>query len=156
LKIVLSCTAFAAVAVLLPAARAHAATTANSHWLDCNSQAVRETPRIVWDRIQNATYTHRDIPGSFWTNATYRGDIARIICYESTFNYHAENAGHYGWFQMGMPQIAGAGVTFDSYWYGTARENPGWYQCTAGERYIRSRYGTPLAAWEHEANYGWY
>ncbi len=89
-------------------------------------------------------------------DGTYRDDIAKIVCYESTFNYHAENVGQYGWFQMNQPLIESEGVTWDQYWGGSSSEHPGWYQCTAGERYIHDRYRNPAVAWLHEQVYGWY
>ncbi len=129
---------------------------ANSHWQWCNSAAPGSAPAVLWARIASATDTHSDLPRSFWSNGTYRNDIARIVCYESTFGYHAENGPQYGWFQMNPPLIASEGVSWNEYWSGSSSEHPGWYQCTAGERYIHSRYGNPAVAWQHEADYGWY
>jgi hypothetical protein len=133
-----------------------ASVGANSHWDWCNSAAVGSAPAVLWTRIDSATYAHRDLPGSFWSDPTYRNDIVRIVCYESTFGYHAENGPQYGWFQMNPPLIESEGVTWNEYWSGSSTEHPGWYQCTAGERYIHSRYGNPAVAWLHEEVYGWY
>jgi hypothetical protein len=132
------------------------APRASANWRACNVHAAAEAPRVLWIEIKDATKGHRDIPASFWGNSIYRTDIARIICYESSFDKRATNSGHYGWFQMSRPNIAAAGVTFHQYWDGDLHGAIGWYQCTAGERYIRSRYGTPAAAWRHEADEGWY
>ena len=130
---------------------------ANSHWQWCNSYALRNTPPVLWSRIESATQAHKDVPGSFWSDGTYRDDIAKIVCYESTFEYHATNpSGFYGWFQMNQPLIASEGVTWNEYWGGSGTEHPGWYQCTAGERYIHGRYRNPAVAWLHEEDYGWY
>jgi len=129
---------------------------ANSHWQWCNSEAVSSAPAVLWSRIQSATGAHHDLPSTFWSDGTYRADIAKIVCYESTFNYHAENVGQYGWFQMNQPLIASEGVTWNEYWGGSSSEHPGWYQCTAGERYIHDRYRNPAVAWLHEEVYGWY
>jgi len=132
------------------------ARPANSHWSACQSSAVGQAPRSFWNRIRSATKHHHDIPGSFWTNGTYRDDIARIVCYESSFEYHAENGAQYGWFQMNKPLIESERVTFPQYWDGSHSDPPGWYEATAGERYIHSRYGNPANAWAHENAYGWY
>ncbi len=129
---------------------------ANSNWTLCNDTAVKSAPRAVWWRIQGATEDNSDIPASFWSNTGYRGDIAKIICYESTYDFHAENASQYGWFQMSQSLIASEHVSWTGYWYGTKAHLAGWYQCLAGERYILHRYHNPLAAWEHERDYGWY
>lgn len=138
------------------AAVAPAAPHANSHWTYCNDTAVTSAPKPVWWRIEGATKDHADIPATFWTNVHYRGDLAKIICYESTYDWHAVGPGQYGWYQMTPGLVATEGVSFAEYWDGTSTHEAGWYQCTAGERYILSRYGTPAAAWAHERDYGWY
>jgi hypothetical protein len=138
---------------LAVSAEAVVLATANSHWTSCNDTAAQDTPSIVWTRIHQAT-DQAGLPSDFWT--LYRLDIAKIICYESSYNWHAENVGQYGWYQMNKSLISSEGVSFSEYWYGTKYHAAGWYQCVAGERYIRSRYGTPAGAWSHERYYGWY
>jgi hypothetical protein len=140
-----------------PATAQEARPQASSQLTWCNSNAVSAAPSVLWTRIKSATADHSDIPSSFWSDATYRDDSARIACYESTFNYHAINpAGYYGWFQMSKSNIVSESVTFSDYWYGSSTQHAGWYQCTAEERYIHARYGNPAAAWQHELDYGWY
>ncbi|MGH9298005.1 MAG: hypothetical protein ACRDZP_08530 [Acidimicrobiales bacterium] len=148
----------AASLLALGGAAIHAspAEAANSHWVSCNDAAVRSTPGIVWIRIRQAADTHSDIPDYFYSSQTQRDDISKIICYESSFGWHAQNAGQYGWFQMSRSLIASEGVSFAQYWGGTRSYGAGFYQCTAGERYILRRYGTPANAWSHEYHYGWY
>src|ERR1039458_3278036 len=138
------------------AAISAASPKANSHWDWCDSQAVKYAPSYIWARIDGATSMHKDIPSTYWSDLEYRIDLARIICYESTFEYHAENVGQYGWFQMDSGLIYYEGVKFDEYWSGSPTEPAGWDQGAAAERYIHARYGTPVAAWAHEMNYGWY
>lgn len=138
------------------AATVSAVHPADSHWTTCNDDAATSAPAVVMWRIQGATEDNHDIPADFWTNTGYRGDIAKIICYESTYYWHAENGPQYGWFQMNQPLIGSEGVSWNEYWNGTSAHEAGWYQCLAGERYILHRYGNPLAAWEHERYYGWY
>jgi len=69
---------------------------------------------------------------------------------ESSWNVHAENpySGAYG-----IPQaLPGAKMaTAGPDWRTSARTQIRW-----GLRYIRSTYGSPLRAWEHEVTYGWY
>jgi hypothetical protein len=137
-------------------AGAPAMPDASSHWTWCDDNTVKAAPAVLWTRIESATGMHSDIPGTYWSDVTYRDDIAKIVCYESTFNYHAENAGQYGWFQMSSSLVVSEGVHFDEYWNGSKTEHAGWYQCTAGERYIHARYSNPAAAWAHEETYGWY
>lgn len=129
---------------------------ANSNWTACNDSAVKSAPGVLWERIKEATESHRDLPATFWSNIGYRGDIAKIVCYESSFDWHASNDGQYGWYQMSKSLISSEGVSWDEYWYGSKTAPAGWYQCVAGELYIKNRYGTPAAAWQHEKEYGWY
>lgn len=124
-------------------------------WSSCNSDAVSRAPHVVWNRIE-MTAGKNGIPVSYWRNATYRHDIAKIICYESTFDYHAVGSGQYGWFQMSKPLITSEDVSWPEYWSGHKPKAPGWYQCVAGSRYVLHRYKTPVAAWAHEEDFGWY
>lgn len=128
----------------------------NSHWESCNSTAVSTAPKVLWNRIAEATTSHKSIPSTFWSTVTYRRDIVRIVCYESSFKYHANGGGQYGWYQMSSSLISSEGITWHQYWWGDKLGAAGWYQCYAGELYIHSRYGNPVNAWNHEANYGWY
>lgn len=123
----------------------------------CQTYAPSQAPHVFWVHFQQAVSAHRDIPRTFWRSRTYRRDVARIVCYESTFDVHAQNpAGYYGWFQMTRSLVSSEGVTFPHYWSGSHWDASGWYQVTAGARYIRSRYRNPAAAWRHEIDYGWY
>ena len=146
--------------VVFPAKVVQAAPQASSHWNWCNDESVKAAPHLLWIRLEQATEQHHDVPAKFWTDVTYRDDIAKIACYESTFEYHAQNVGQFGLFQMDAPLIASEGVKFSQYWNGAkvhkVHEGATWFQCLAAERYIHARYGTPVAAWGHEENYGWY
>lgn len=136
---------------------AGAAASPNANWSSCNNYAAYRAPRVVVSRIKQVTTSHRAIPSSFWQNAGYRTDIEKIVCYESTYRYHANDAGaQYGWYQMSRSLIQSEGVSWGEYWKGTQVKAAGWFQCLAGERYILHRYGNPAAAWAHERNYGWY
>ncbi len=130
---------------------------ANSHLDWCNRNAVKTAPSVFWSRVHAATdVKNSGISSKFWSDVTYRDDIAKVVCYESSFEYHANGGGQYGWFQMSSSLISSENVTFDEYWHGTKTEGAGWYQCLAGERYITAAYGTPAGAWAHEEQYGWY
>jgi len=146
--------------VVIQTPAAQAAPQGSSHWSWCDAESVKVAPRLLWIKMKEATEQHHDVPGSFWSNVTYRDDIAKITCYEATFEYHAQNASHFGLFQMSSPLIANEGVKFGQYWNGgtvhKVHVGATWFQCLAGERYIHARYGTPVAAWAHEENYGWY
>jgi resuscitation-promoting factor RpfB len=69
---------------------------------------------------------------------------------ESGWNVHAANpySGAYGIPQADPgAQMSSAG----SDWWSNARTQIRW-----GLRYIKERYGSPEAAWEHELSTGWY
>ncbi len=126
-------------------------------WAACNNTAAGRSPRVVSLRIKQVTYSHRAIPRSFWADFGYRSDIEKIICYESTYRYHAAaGAGRYGWYQMGRSLIQSEGISWREYWNGAYHRAAGWFQCLAGESYILHRYGNPARAWAHERYYGWY
>lgn len=128
----------------------------SSLWTSCNDRAAFSAPRVIEARIAQVSRSQQGLPTSFAADAAYRGDLVKIICYESTYDFHAAGGdGQYGWFQMTRSLIGSEGVSWQEYWDG-GREPAGWYQCLAGERYIMSRYGNPLVAWEHERDYGWY
>lgn len=129
--------------------------TPGPSWATCNDEAMAHTPAVVWARIHSASEM-RDIPTSFWSDGVYRGDIARIICYESSYEVHASNGAQFGWFQMSPGLVASERVSWGEYWSGAGPHPAGWFQALAGEVYILDRYHTPVAAWEHERDYGWY
>lgn len=128
----------------------------NSAWSSCNKNAVASAPKVMWTRIEQVTKADGSIPSSFESNAGYRNSIVKIVCYESTYDYHAANASQYGWYQMSKSLMSSEGVSFTQYWSGSKSHAAGWYQCMAGELYIVDRYGNPSAAWKHEHVYGWY
>lgn len=128
----------------------------SSYWDWCNTESVRHAPAVLWVRLKSATKRHHDIPEHFWGNVGWRQDIVKIACFESTFHYHAENGPYFGLFQMSSALVSSEGVSFHKYWNGYHHIGALWYQCTAAERYIRTRYGNPANAWRHEMNYGWY
>lgn len=131
-------------------------SSANSHWTWCNDYGSTHAPRVLYLRIESATKAHTRIPDSFWTNLSYRRDLARIVCYESTYYFHASAAGQYGWYQLSRSLMSRERVSWQHYWEGTKHHPAGWFQCVAGEVYVRDKYGTPLAAWRHEQAFGWY
>jgi hypothetical protein len=139
-----------------PAQAATVSNMENSDWGNCNASAVQDAPKVLWNRIRQVALDTSAVPTSFWWTQAYRQDIVKIVCYESTYNYHAENGPQYGWYQMNPPLINSEGVSWNQYWSGSSAHHPGWYQTFAAVKYIYSRYGNPAAAWQHEADYGWY
>lgn len=84
-----------------------------------------------------------------WSRRQFRY-LNSLWSHESSWNVHAENAysGAYG-IPQAVPgsKMAAAG----SHWRSSARTQIRW-----GLRYIRSRYGSPRGAWDHELATGWY
>lgn len=137
-------------------AQASVSHGSSSLWISCNDSAATRAPAVFISRLKEVTASHSEIPASFASSPGYRGDIAKVVCYESTYNFHAAAPNQYGWFQMSRSLISGEGVSWNEYWSGNSSHAAGWYQCLAGELYIKNRYGTPAAAWQHERDYGWY
>jgi hypothetical protein len=84
-----------------------------------------------------------------WSKRQYRY-LNWLWARESSWNVHAENlySGAYG-----IPQaVPGAKMaSAGRYWRSSARTQILW-----GLRYIKGRYGSPAAAWDHELATGWY
>jgi hypothetical protein len=84
-----------------------------------------------------------------WSKRQFRY-LNPLWSHESSWNVHAENAysGAYG-----IPQaVPGAKMaTAGPHWRTSARTQILW-----GLRYIKGRYGSPRAAWNHELATGWY
>jgi hypothetical protein len=98
------------------------------------------TPRqIARSMLRNFGWSKRQFPylNSLWSH-------------ESGWNVHAQNrySGAYG-IPQAVPgaKMAAAG----SHWRTSARTQIRW-----GLRYIKSRYGSPRGAWDHELATGWY
>jgi hypothetical protein len=84
-----------------------------------------------------------------WSKRQYRY-LNWLWARESSWNVHAENlySGAYG-----IPQaVPGAKMaSAGPYWRSSAHTQILW-----GLRYIKGRYGSPAAAWDHELATGWY
>ena len=76
--------------------------------------------------------------------------LNRLWSHESSWNVHAENAysGAYG-IPQAVPGVKMSAAGPD--WRTSARTQILW-----GLRYIKGRYGSPAAAWNHELATGWY
>ncbi|HTZ42256.1 MAG TPA: hypothetical protein VMB79_00205 [Jatrophihabitans sp.] len=109
-------------------------------------------PSWFYNRLTNAANDDSSIPNSWGTSY----DMARIACFESSYQVHAENGSYYGLGQMSKSLIASENVSWDHYWNGSADHHIGYYQLLAALRYCKERYGSPANAWSHEVNYGWW
>ena len=103
-------------------------------------KAVHLTPRQVARRMLKSFH---------WTQWQYRW-LNLLWSRESSWNVHASNpySGAYG-IPQAVPgsKMASAGAD----WQRSARTQIRW-----GLDYIKSRYGSPHVAWEHELGTGWY
>jgi hypothetical protein len=90
------------------------------------------------------------LPDYGWSPSTQFGCLVNLWNKESGWNTHATNpsSGAYG-----IPQaLPGSKMaTAGSDWQDSARTQIKW-----GLGYIRDRYGTPCAAWQHSEATGWY
>jgi hypothetical protein len=109
-------------------------------------------PSWFYPRLRSAARSDASIPDT-WGNSA---DMARIVCYESSYRVHASNGDHWGLGQMTSANIAYYNVSWDHYWNGSANHTIAFYQLLAALRYCKDRYGSPAAGWQHEINYGWW
>jgi hypothetical protein len=109
-------------------------------------------PSWFYTRLTNAAKADDSIPNSWGTSY----DMARIVCFESSYEVHATNGSYYGLGQMSKTNIAAYNVTWDHYWNGSSSHVIAFYQLLAALRYCKDRYGSPAAGWAHEVNYNWW
>lgn len=109
-------------------------------------------PSWFYTRLTNAANADPNIPNSWGTSY----DMARIVCFESSYEVHAQNGSYYGLGQMSKTNIAAENVSWDHYWNGSADHTIAYYQLLAALRYCKDRYGSPANGWAHEVNYGWW
>jgi len=109
-------------------------------------------PSWFYDIATNAAQSDSNIPDSWGTSY----DLARIVCFESSYQTGAVNGSYYGLGQMSKANVLAANVTWDHYLNGSSTHHIAFYQLLAAMRYCKSRYGTPSAGWAHEVNYGWW
>jgi hypothetical protein len=100
-------------------------------------------------RLANYRTAWRMIPGFGWGKRQWT-PLQKLWNRESGWNKYAENpySGAYG-IPQAVPgsKMASAG----NHWRTNATTQIRW-----GLRYIKSRYGRPRVAWDHELAYGWY
>jgi hypothetical protein len=109
-------------------------------------------PSWFYDIATNAAQDDSSIPDSWGTSL----DLARIVCFESSYETHATNGSYYGLGQMSKTNIAAYNVSWDHYWNGSSAHHIAYYQLLAAMRYCKDRYGSPAAGWAHEVNYNWW
>jgi hypothetical protein len=108
--------------------------------VSAKSKTVKLTPRQIAIRL---------LPRFHWSRKQF-AYLNKLWSRESSWNKHAENlySGAYG-----IPQaVPGAKMaTAGPHWRNSARTQILW-----GLKYIKARYGSPRAAWDHEVSTGWY
>jgi len=109
-------------------------------------------PSWFYTRLTNAARSDPNIPDGWGTSH----DMARIVCFESSYQVHAENGSYYGLGQLSKANISAANVSWDHYWNGSASHVIAFYQLLAALRYCKQRYGTPADGWAHEVKHGWW
>lgn len=85
--------------------------------------------------------------------------MALIACYESSYQLGANNNNTYwGMWQMSLGNIQNylGSNGWSCYMYGCYGFANWAIQDYVALRYVHDRYGSPLTAWNHEVNYGWY
>jgi hypothetical protein len=87
--------------------------------------------------------------------------MAKIACYESTWDVHAVNGDYRGSYQIDVDYFPIGDCTYGKYWNGGNGRDGQWHnarfwQHVAAFRYILGRYANPCDGWSHELNYGWW
>jgi hypothetical protein len=136
--------------VAAPPVAAQTSTGPSAAVIRCQNPAP---PTWFYPRLQAAANTAGDGVPSSWGSSV---NMARIVCWESSFNVNARNGDHYGLGQMLPANIAAARVSFRCYWEGGCDRPKGYHQCLAALRYANQRYGSPAAGWQHIVNHGWW
>lgn len=116
--------------------------------------ATRSTVRLdaaaAASAARAARHTARNMLGHFGWGARQFSPLDKLWNRESGWNKYAYNpsSGAYG-IPQAVPgsKMASAG----KHWRSNATTQVRW-----GLRYIKSRYGYPRRAWQHEVAYGWY
>ncbi len=107
------------------------------------------TSATITQRQANYRTAHRMMPRFGWGKRQWT-PLWNLWNRESGWNKYAENpySGAYG-IPQAVPgsKMASAG----NHWRTNATTQIRW-----GLRYIKSRYGRPRVAWDHELAYGWY
>ncbi len=127
-------------AVLAVSATQHAKALVSDSKVTAKGKRFKLTPRRIARRM---------LPRFHWSGRQFPY-LDRLWSRESSWNVHAENlySGAYG-----IPQAVPGGKMSSAgpHWQSDARTQIRW-----GLDYIRSRYGSPEGAWDHELTVGWY
>jgi len=125
----------------LAAAEVGSTSAVSASALTATAKKAKLTPRQIARRL---------MPRFHWSVKKQFRFLNYLWSRESSWNKHAENpyTGAYG-----IPQaVPGAKMsTAGAHWQTSARTQILW-----GLKYIKSRYGSPHAAWDHELATGWY
>jgi hypothetical protein len=146
-RLVASLTGLATAAVILVAAAPAAYAVDTSR---CDNTTP---PTWFYPHLQDAADVAGDGVPSSWGDSY---NMAKITCWESSYNQDAVNGTHYGLTQMLQSNVTAAGVSWTCYWDGGCAKDRRYHQLLAAMRYALSRYTTPAAGWQHIRDYGWW
>lgn len=139
-----------AVAAVSTAAAGLLPATANAATPDAMRCSSTTPPSWFYSDLVAAEKADRSIPDSW--GKSY--DMARIACWESSYEPHASNGDHWGLGQLTKSNISTYNVSWDHYWNGSSTHAARYYQIVAMLRYCKARYGTPEKGWAHEVSDG--
>jgi len=154
----------AGMVTAVPAAAAHSVTGNNITSEDVAMMAGCDNHPGVPDWFyptlgRAADHADDGVPSS-WGSGDQGWAMMKIICNESSFDVGALNPSgpYYGLGQLGRPAIDASRVSFVCYWHveNDCAHLRRYYQALAALRYANQRYDTPLRAWNHWKDFGWW
>lgn len=146
--------ALSTITLGLASTNAQASTTAAPSAVRPAATRCSDTvpPSWFYDIATNAAQADGSIPDSWGTDH----NLARIVCFESSYQTGAVNGSYYGLGQMSKTNVVAYNVSWDNYLNGTAAHHIAYYQLLAALRYCKARYGSPAAGWAHEVSNNWW
>lgn len=110
-------------------------------------------PNWFYPRLHAAAHANGDAVPDSWGNSR---NMARIVCYESTYRPGAHNGQYYGLGQMSRTNVEAANISWRCYRDGGCAKPRSFHQLLAALRYAKARYGNPAGAWQHIQQHGWW
>ena len=110
-------------------------------------------PSWFYPHLKDAADQPGDGVPSTWGDSY---NMAKITCWESSYNPDAQNGSHYGLTQMLRSNVEAANVSWNCYWNGGCPKDRRYHQLLAALRYANTRYGSPAAGWQHIRDHGWW
>lgn len=115
-----------------------------------NNNTQKTTPAVTGTKAEYQAYAHDLVLNQYlWSEADYQA-LVKLWTRESNWNANAHNKSSGA---HGIPQSLPASKMSSE---GSDYYTNGYTQIRWGLKYIKERYGSPSAAWQHFQNKNWY